>query len=109
MATVEQVNISLGRYYHSLNKPYNNQFAKYCNENGIDDEWFKDMMKELLSVKASELEFEEVDSTLLEFDDNFPFSFNQNPSNKNAAISCILKKCYFNPHQIFDSPTVPIC
>ena len=36
MASIEQIDCAIGRYYGSLNKEYNNNFATYCDENGID-------------------------------------------------------------------------
>ena len=102
MATIAQVNSALSRYYNSLiiNNTYNDQFLKYCDENSIDDEWFKELMAELLSTKEPQFE---LDTFLLEFDDNFPFPFNHTPSNKYHVISSILQTLYHNPQQTFSN------
>ena len=99
MATVAQVNFALSRYYNALNKPYDDQFLKYCDENSIDDEWFMELMTELFTKEPQS----ELDTFLLEFDDNFPFPFNYTPSNKYDLISSILQTFYRNPQQTFSN------
>ena len=91
MAALEQINQALSRYYQTLHQPYDNQFIKYCNENGIDDDSLdKDILEQLI-----------------DFDDDFPF--HQSPSDSDKFIHAILEACYLKPHAIFITDPFPTC
>ena len=107
MATIEQMNTALSRYYNALNHPYDNQFLKYCDENGIDegdDGLFNDEIDCLFNPANEDIP----ESLLVEFDDDFPVSTRS--SNKSKFICSILKKCYNNPNCTFISDRIiPKC
>ena len=84
MTTIEQVNTAIARYYITLNTPYDNEFIKYCDETGIDNDSFEPDVLEQLT----------------DFDDDFPFK--QTPSDPEKAIYQIIKQCYFNPDNAFN-------
>ena len=61
---MDKINNKLSDYYHSLNREYSNEFAQYCEDQGIDD----DMILDDLQSGSH------VESMLTDFDAAFPFN-----------------------------------
>ena len=93
MATISEVDAAIGRYYQSLNVPYNSLFATYCDDNGIDEE-----------TVADEIILDPNESILVDFDDEFPFP--QAIKDKSTEfIHNIIKQVYHQPDTEFSSYT----
>ena len=84
LVTVAEMDAAFGRYYKSLNKPYDKNFFNYCEENGIDDE-------------LMESEMNEVNNSILQyFDEQFPYP--ESAKNKDDKfIASIILACYNDP------------
>ena len=99
MTTVVEVDACLRRYYKQLQyeTEYNvggttGIFAKFCEENGIDD----DSLREEIHDQETE------EAILLDFDDDFPFLPNlqfDDDLAKKKYIEDILKQCYDDPNR----------
>ena len=86
MATIEQINNALERYYKSLNQPYQNQFTIFCDDNGYDDEGIGD-------------ELDDQENDLNDFDEDFPISHHivAKIQDKSLFIHKILSTIYQSP------------
>ena len=93
---IEIVNDGLAKYYAFLGVEYDDNFKEYCQDQGIDD-----LTDELVDID---------DCTLLEFDDDFPFSNPQpvDEDDKNCRMFKILKRCQ-NPDVVFDVALPQCC
>ena len=85
MATIQEIDEALGRYYKSFNKEYDHLFADFCEENGFEEYHV-----------AEDINVNPEDSDLVEFDEDFPFE--KTPQNKAEAIHDILAQLYNNPY-----------
>ena len=65
---VERIEDGLNQYYNLFNREYNGEFAKYCQDCGLESEEYGG---EYLNKELNQEDFK--DTLIIDFDDNFPF------------------------------------
>ena len=102
---IEAMCAALKRYYQFLGAgdEYDDTFAGYCEDNGLDDEMMEEEVENELNEPGSSL--------LADFeDDAFPFQdSNLSDDEKKKVIGEIIVKCYQNPDCQWDVASLPKC
>eukprot|EP01083_Nonionella_stella_P101282 286925_1 len=96
---IDRISAAVGRYYKSLGRPYNNEFAIFCAEIGMQD----------VDALNEELEEDPEDCALIEFDDNFPFKKEPKyDEERSQLIFELVKKIIEHPDITFASEEVDL-
>ena len=98
MATVQQLDEVIEKYYNYHGQEYDQEFASFCEDNGYDT----DMIAEELADDNND------DGDLTAFDDSFPVPILVKQDNKPPYIFGKLKLFYTNPNITFPKKTVVI-